>query len=331
MMKFIVPLFLSLVFVFGCMESKPDNVEVRINFELPPDTTCETYLADYFELSIYDSTQKKISTKQINCGEKQTITLFMERQEYYATVILFDKEGYYQSYGSKSINATEGDTETTVKLDTYLGGVFFTWNTSDCKKFTLSYMNFTMRNEGEPVTAKIWGEDVVLDGYRIPCLAARFELINISPDPKYFVTIEGFREESDHSRIIYDIPEFISGRGQNKVIDINKFRKVTVSDMQISWEFDSKSIESCEAAGVKNVVAKLVSEEQTIQLKQPCDNKYADFYLYDIGNYDFELVLTGLGAAGEALFETSKHIGVIEPGSIYDDILKEHIYLEEIR
>ena len=37
------------------------------------------------------------------------------------------------------------------------------------------------------------------------------------------------------------------------------------------------------------------------------------------------------GAAGEALFETSKHIGVIEPGSIYDDILKEHIYLEEIR
>jgi len=330
-MKFIIPLVVSLAFIFGCMESKPDNVEVRINFELPPNTTCDTYLADYFELSIYDSTQKKITTKRINCGAKQTITLFMERQEYYATVILFDEEGYYQSYGAKSIDATAGDIETTVKLDTYQGGVFFTWNTSDCKKYTLSYMNFTMKSDGEPVKAKIWGEDVVLESYRIPCLAARFELINISPDPKYLATIEGFREESDHTRIIYNIPEFISGRGQNKVIDINKFREVAVSDMQISWEFDSKSIESCEAAGVKNVVAKLVSEGQIIQSKQPCDDKYADFYLYDIGYDDYELVLTGLGASDEALFESSKHIGVIEPGSIYNDILKEHIYLEEIR
>ena len=330
-MKFIVPLIVSLAFILGCMESKPDNVEVRINFELPPNTTCETYLADYFELTIYDSTQKKISTKQISCGEKQTITLFIERHEYYASVVLLDKELYWQSYGAKSINATEGDVETTIKLDTYQGGVFFTWKTSDCKNYTLSHMNFTMTSEGEPVTAKIWGEEVVLENYKIPCLAARFELVNISPDPKYFVTIEGFREKSDHSRIVYNIPEFISGRGQNKVIDINKFKEVTVSDMQISWEFDSKSIESCEAAGVKNVVAKLVSGEQTIESKQPCDDKYADFYLYDIGNYDFELVLTGLGSADEALFESSKHIGVVEPGSIHDDILKEHIYLEEIR
>ena len=61
--------------VFGCSDSKPEDTELKISYVLPEGRTCQTYLADYFEVTWYDSEQRKIGAKEIPCDSESADSL----------------------------------------------------------------------------------------------------------------------------------------------------------------------------------------------------------------------------------------------------------------
>lgn len=324
-------LMLLAALVFGCSDSKHDTAELKISYSLEEGRTCQTYLADHFLVTVYDSSQRKISEKKIMCdSEEEGMKLVVEKDSYYVSVVLLNKDNWWQSYGAAKAEVS-GDTEINVAMEAYQGGMIFEWEPSDCSKYNLSLMTLDMFSEGEPVTAVIWGEEVKLENFAIPCSAARLEVINISPDPTYTAAIRGYRKSlKDESRVVYEIPEFVSGHGQNKKVNINDFREVLVSDMKVSWEFDSKSIDSCETAGITKVRAELVSDEEyTVSDEQTCDNKFSDFYLYEITKHKYTLYVYGITDKDEILFESSLELDEIEPGSIGKNVLENKIFLKE--
>ena len=326
-------LFLMLLaaLVFGCSDSKHETAELKISYTLEEGRTCQTYLADHFLVTVYDSSQRKISEKKIMCdSEEEGMKLVVDKDSYYISVVLLDKNNYWQSYGAAKTEVS-GDTEVNVGMADYLGGMIFKWETADCGKYNISMMTVDMFSESEPVSAVIWGEDTKMENFQIPCSAGQFEVINIEPSKTYTATFRGYRKSAkDESRVVYEIPEFVSGHGQNKKVNINDYRVVLVSDMKVSWEFDSKSIDSCETAGITKVRAELVSEEgYSVSDEQACDNKFSDFYLYEITHHSYTLYVYGITDNDETLFESSLELGDIEPGSIGKNILENKIFLKE--
>ncbi|MBR4489400.1 hypothetical protein IKP13_02075 [bacterium] len=325
-------LMLLTALVLGCSGSGNDNIELKISYSLPEGRTCQTYLADHFLVTLYDSEQRKVVEKKIMCGEGESdpLTLLVDKDSYYISVVLLSKDNMWQSYGASKAEVMK-DTSVTVDMETYLGGMIFIWNPSDCSKYNLAVMSFDLFSEGEPVNAVIWGEESELRNFMIPCKAGQFEVINVPAEPLYSARFNGYRKKSlsGESRVVYEIDEFVSGHGQNKKISIDNYRQLLVSDMKVSWEFDSKSIESCEAAGVSRIVASLVSEEVTISAEQKCDNKFSDLYLYDITEHEYTLYLYGISDSDETLFESSLEIGMIEAGSVGKDRLENKIFLKE--
>ena len=317
--------------VFGCSDSKHETVELKISYTLEEGRTCQTYLADYFLVTVYDSSQRKISGKKIMCdSEEEGMKLVVEKDSYYVSVVLMSSDEMWQSYGAAKVEVN-GDTSIDVPMATYHGGMIFKWDSSNCSKYTLSLMTLDMFSEGEPISAVIWGEEVKMENFKVPCSAGQLEVINIPPEPEYTATFRGYRKSAkNESRTVYEIPEFISGHGQNKKVNIEDYRVVLVSDMKVSWEFDSKSIDSCETAGITKVVAKLVSDEgYSVSDEQACDNKFSDFYLYEITDHSYTLYVYGINDKKEILFESSLEVGEIEPGSVGKNILENKIFLKE--
>ena len=326
-------LMLLAALVFGCSDTKHDDTELKISYALPEGRTCQTYLADHFLVTLYDSEQRKFVENKILCGDEKYadgITLLVDKDSYYVSVVLLSSDNMWQSYGSARVEADK-DTEVTVNMETYLGGMIFIWNPADCSKYNLAMMALDLSADGELVKAVIWGEETELRNFTIPCKAGQFEIINIPAEPLYTAKINAYRKNSlaGESRINYEIPDFVSGHGQNKNINIDSYKQILVSDMKVSWEFDSKSIDSCETAGITKVVASLVSDEITVSDEQDCNNKFADFYLYDIPEHEYTLYLYGVSDSGETLFESSLEIGMIEAGSIGKDMLENKIFLKE--
>lgn len=324
-------LMLLAALVFGCSDSKHDTAELKISYALEEGKTCQTYLADHFLITVYDSLQRKISEKKIMCdSEESGLNLVVDKGSYYVSVVLLSSDDMWQSYGAGKVEVT-GDEEIKIDLKTYLGGMIFKWETSDCDKYNISLMAMDLTINGEPVSAVIWGEDVEMENFQIPCSAGQIEVINISPEPTYTAVFRGYRNSlKNESRVVYEIPEFISGHGQNKKVNINDYGVVLVSDMKVSWEFDSKSIDSCETAGITKVKAELVSDDgYTVSEEQECDNKFSDIYLYEITKHNYTLYLYGRTDKDETLFESSLELGEIEPGSIGKNILENKIMLKE--
>ena len=325
-------IFILLVALFlACSDGGRDTVELEVSYALDQGRTCQTYLADHFLVTVYDAEQRKVTEKQVKCDSEDSdrITLVVERGTYYISVVLRSSDNMWQSYGATNTEVI-GDSRVSVEMKSYVGGMIFTWNASDCVKYDISLMTLNMNSGDDPISAVVWGEDVEMKNYPVPCAAGRFEVINIDPDPTYTAEINGFRLSGDaDSRIRYMIPEFVSGHGQNKNVSIDKYKEILVSDMKVSWEFDSKSMDSCETAGVTKVAAHLVSDSLTVSAEQKCDNKFSDLYLYNILKGDYTLYLYGISPEGETLFESSLEIGEIEPGHIGNDILKNKIFLKE--
>ncbi|MBO4711817.1 hypothetical protein J5681_07880 [bacterium] len=329
-MKIFVFMLLAAL-VFGCSDAKHDTVELKISYTLEEGRTCQTYLADHFLVTVYDSAQRKISEKKISCDtEEPGMKLVVEKDSYYVSVVLRSSDNMWQSYGAARAEV-DSDTEINILMKTYQGGMIFKWDTADCGRYTLSLMTVDMFSEGEPVNAVLWGEEVKMENLQLPCSAGQLEVINIPPEPTYTATFRGYRKSlKGESRTVYEIPEFVSGHGQNKKVNIADYRVVLVSDMKVSWEFDSKSIDSCETAGITKVKAVLVSEEgYAVYDEQECDNKFSDFYLYEITHHSYTLFVYGITDKEEVLFESSLEVGEIEPGSVGKNILENKIFLKE--
>lgn len=377
MKVFIFILFAALF--LGCSDGGRDTVELEVNYTLEQGRTCQTYLADHFLVTVYDSEQRKVTEKQIKCDSENpdTMRLVVEKGSYYISVVLRSADKLWQSYGAKKVEVT-ADSKETIEMKDYIGGMTFIWNSSDCSKYNISTMSLNLNRisgippkedsdakdtasedtasedttsedsasedtdsedtdsetpvyEETPVEVVVWGEKVKMENFPIPCTAGRFEVINLPPEPTYKAQIEGFKDLADNAgRIKYDIPEFVSGRGQNKSVSIDKYKKIVVSDMKVSWQFDSRSIDSCETAGIVKLRAELVSDSRTVSSSdQECDNKFYDLYIYNILEGKYVLYLYGFSSEKETLFESSLDVGEIEAGNIDDKILKETILLKE--
>lgn len=345
-MKILVFILLA-AFFSACNGSGGDTVDLELNYVLEEDRTCDEYSGDHFLVTVYDSDQRKVTEQRIKCNNEHSdrIVFVLEKGSYYVSVVLrtvADENNNYlwRSYGAKKVDLFE-DSKETIEMHDYLGGVIFLWKSSDCGKYSVSTMALTLNKvsdsaseddsvEETPVKALVWGEEVEIKDFRIPCAAGRFEMINIPPEPSYTAEMQGFRQSSDtEGRIRYDIPKFFSGRGQNIPKEIDKYINILVSDMKVKWEFDSKSIDSCETAGVSKVRAELVSDLKTLTADQNCDNKFSDFYFYDIKEGEYTLNLYGFSSGDEVLFESSLDVGKIDAGHLGDDILEKTIFLKE--
>ena len=333
--------FLCTVFFLGCSHSGDNKVELEISYLLDHGRTCKTYVADHFLVTVYDSEQRKMMEKQITCSETEdnnnTMTLSLEKDSYYISVVLRDANKMWQSYGSTKADVLK-DTKIEINMQQYTGGLIFKWNSDNCKKQDVSVMAFNLMSEETPVNATIWGEDAEMKDFQVPCSAGRFEVINIDYEPTYSAAVNALRmPTSKQSRISYKISEFVSGHGQNKELNMEDSgffdKKILVSDMVVSWEFDSQTIvtsdDACKTAGITKVAALLKGENNEVGKTQDCDNAFSDIRIYDITEDEYTLYLYGKSDDGEILFESSLDVGLIEPGSFGKNALKNKIFLKE--
>lgn len=316
-------------FAYGCGNSKPDQVEITIALNHGEGITCETYLAKYYEVVFFDSSQRKVVKENVDCYEGiSEISVFIEKGNYYFTVSLKDNGGSIKSYGSGSADASETDITVSVKMDEYKGGISFSWNSDDCENYDISLFKFTLLENGNTVNAVIWGKDTEISNYEISCKAEFFEVVNIEPG-KYSAKADAFRlEGSETPRITYNIPEFIMVSGQTTTVKMNDSKEIVVSDLFLLWEFDSKSISTCSDAGIVSVTASLISDENTFSFTNDCDDKFSSFKFFDIPEGDYEILLRGMDTSDNTLFESSETIE-IKKGSIGKDALSETIYLKK--
>lgn len=331
-------LALCAVLFLGCSNSDDNKVDLEINYLLEQGRTCKDYFADHFLLNVYDSEQRSYITKEIPCDNKddEKLIFSVDKDSYFVSVVLLDDKDMWQSYGATKADILS-DTKLTINMERYEGGLSFEWKSDNCDKYNVSVMNFdlNLKSDGTPVHAVLWGEDTEIKDYQVPCAAGHFEIINIDWEPDYSVKINAFRTPLSfmQSRVSYENDKFVSGHGQNRKIDLDDSAKITkkvlVSDMKVSWEFDSKSIESCDDAKVKKVKAVLASDSYTISSEQNCDDEYSDFYLYDIIQKSYTLSLYGYSEDDKILFETTEKLGEIKPGSIGKEILEKKILLKE--
>lgn len=328
-MRVFVFMILLAVITGGCGESKPDNVELVIKLNFPDQINCTTYLADHFLVTLYNSRQEKKASKTFDCSaETEELVLYVEKDSYYITVALKDSSDLNNSYGSATVDMTQGDNEVTIEMAEYLGGITLKWNSSDCTDYGLDNLKITLEDEDGPVSSVIWGKKEKLENYKILCNAGTLEIVNI-PSALYTSVINGFRtSESETPRIVYTINQFKTNTGQDKAVNINDHKEIVVSDLKIKWEFDSKSISGCESAGVGKVVASLISSDKTITEEKGCDDNFENFYFYDITPGEYNILLRGMNGSDETLFEGSLD-KTIEKGFIGSDIISEEIYLVE--
>lgn len=331
MSRLLFVLLMSLGFLFfcSCDNSKPEQVEITIAFKLPKGTTYQTYLAQYYEVVLYDSSQRRVDKQTIECYEGiSELSIFVEKGEYYFTVSLKDSAGTIKSYGSGIADASESDVAVTVNMAEFKGAVTFTWSADDCENYDISIFKFTLLKDDESVSAVIWGKETDISEYVINCESEFFEVVNIDAG-KYSAKADAFRlADSKNPRITYDIPEFIMVSGQTAVVKMNDSKEVIVSDIFLSWEFDSKSIATCSDAGITSVVASLISDDDTFTITADCDNEFAPFKFYDVPENTYEILLRGMDSSENTLFETSMEIE-IKKGYIGNEALKESIYLKE--
>ncbi|MGI6393318.1 MAG: hypothetical protein ACOX2F_01075 [bacterium] len=330
-------LFLSLfimLYLIGCGGSKPANVELTINASFPEGVTCENYVASHFSLTLFNSQQKKTLSKEFPCSpELNSFVVYVEKDIYYFTLALKGKDNLNKSYGSGTADLSDGNTTITVEMEEYQGGLTFKWKGSDCKKFDVHNLRFTLKDDDEEIVSTVvWGKEEKIEDFEISCQAEMFEIVNI-PATFYSASVNGFRtSKSTTPRITYAVvPEkFKLVSGQDQQIDI-EHKETLVSDIEITWEFDSKSIEKCEDVSVTKIVASLVSDEDTFSEEKTCDNKFEQFYLYDISAGEYDFYLRGFDSLGETLFENPENTQeiVVEKGLIGKDAIKIEILLKE--
>jgi len=320
-----------LVFSFGCFNIKQDEVNITLNIKFKDGESCKLYLASLFKVTLFDSNQKKTVVKTFECTDTtDSLSLSVQEGRYSFNVVLKDSKDNKKSYASGTVDASKGDVEIDISMEDYTGGITFSWKSSDCSKYGITVIKFTLLNKGKKVTTNIWGKEVELSEFGISCEAESLELMN-TPSGKYSADINSFRTRtSTVSRIIYTVPEFKTLTGAETYVDINKYSKVNVSDLTVNWNFDSRSFTSCSQANITKIEALLVFSDKPIKtVEEDCDSdKFTPLKFYDILKGSYDLILKGKNSLGTVLFEGSSKLD-IKVGNIADEALAETIFIKE--
>ena len=150
----------------------------------------------------------------------------------------------------------------------------------------------------------------------IICNAKKFEIQNIDAGT-YQLTVLGFRSaDADRPRAGSDIQPFQVVSGQDSAVPLDNYLTLTVSDIAVGWEFDSKSITSCDDAAVTTIRATAASDTDTFSQNVSCDlSGERTFNFYDIPAGDYTVTVDGLDAAQKVTY-TGNTLLTVEPGKV---------------
>lgn len=324
-------LFTVLVFagiVAGCGKNAGERYTLTLDlrFNAAEATDCTSYQADKFVVTIYTDDFKTRKTFEFPCAaDMRKPTMELAAGTYYFTVELLDGV-YINSWGSGEVSLV-GDKTLTVNMNEYAGGIALEWSSSLCDKLDIAVLSISAITGGSPVSAIIWGKETEVTGLNISCRAERLSLNNIPSGP-YAVTVSGRRsEEAPRTRATATITVTLPA-GQEKTLTIDdKNLLLEVSDLKVSWEFDSKSITSCADAGVATVRASATGESDTFTEETACQTE-GTMTLYDLAPGDYTITADGLDTTGKVTY-TGHKLRTIEAGKTGKDAYAETIYLKQ--
>jgi hypothetical protein len=291
--------------------------------------SCKTYLADRFEVVLFDSNQKKTASKTFQCSaDTSSFSVYVPKEKYYITVALKDKAGNNKSYGSGFVDATVPGASVDIEMNEYLGGVTFEWGTSFCNKYDVGILKITLLQDDDPVSTIIWGELSLMDKYEMNCNSGYLEVVNI-PSGMYVAEVEAYRDSSSkRPRILFDVEEFKLTSGHQTPLEIDNYKEVVVSDLIIEWDFDSKSIESCSDTAINKIVADISSAGFEEDTEVVCSDSMRMLYFYDLPAGSYDISVSGIDGSGKTVFTGSKS-EYIEVGKIGKDAVMHKIYIFE--
>jgi hypothetical protein len=317
---------LTIFFIFStlfisCGGNAEKTETLLVNFKFSNNETCTTYLADKYLLTLYNSKQEKYTTKEIDCKDNSTAKLQVKEDKYYITVELKDSNNNTKSFGSGIVD-TKISKSIDITMQEYKGGITLSWNKEDCEKYDLGLISISIEVNNSPLKAKIWGKETTFDKFKINCSAETL-LINNIESGTYSLNAFGFKnEQSTIARISYLINDFKLITGQESFIDLDKHMQIEVSDIIIPWNFDSRSIKSCEDAGIEKIKAKLTSDSNDFETTINCMNLEKNILFYDIPQSDYKLTVSGVDKNGKTILSAQKNLK-IEKGHIGKNSIKE--------
>ncbi len=315
-LAFLTPVFLLLLSGCGSNAEKTFLLTLDFQFDAAEATDCTSYLADKFAVTVYSDTFEIRKTPSFDCTKEMgTTTVDLTEGTYYLTVELQDANGNIKSWGSaQTLLAKDGTLPVAMKQ--YRGGITLQWGQSLCDDLGIGLFKVTATRDGNPVTAVVWGAEKEVTDLTILCNAKKFAIQNIEAG-NYAVSVNGYRSaESDRPRAESNIPPFIVTTGQDSAVPLGDYLTITVSDLALIWEFDSKSITSCADAAVTTVRGIATNGTDTFTQEAACDLAgKRTFTFYDIPAGDYTVTADGLDAGGQATY-TGHKVLTVEPGKV---------------
>ncbi len=327
--------FIALLIILssgGCSNGESTYpLTLHFQFDETEASDCTTYLAEKFSVTIYSEDFGVRKVCEFPCPLPEDPQIELSAGIYYLTVSLLGSNGALKSWGSAQVNL-DREESVTVDLKEYRGGITLSWPTSLCDDFDISYLAVTAEREGEVVTAIVWGVEKEINRVLLPCAASEFKIQNIESGT-YVLTVDGLRSsDSERPRARSSIPPFKVTTGQDTAVSLKNYFELVVSDLFVLWEFDSKSISSCENAGVATVRVRVIAdgegEEEFVQT-MACDlSGERKFSFYDLPAGDYTVTVEGLDAAGMVAYGGHKVL-TVEKGKVGKEGYVLTIYLKQ--
>ncbi|HOW51287.1 MAG TPA: hypothetical protein PLV42_04495 [bacterium] len=328
----LISLFVGSLVLLGCGSDAEKTYVLTLNFQFDPQEAadCTSYLPDNgkFSVTVYNETFETRKTHELSCTKEAASTsIDLTSGTYYVTIELLDATGNIKSWSSTSVDLL-GDKTLNIPMRQYRGGFSLSWSKTLCSSLGVSLLKISALQEGDPVSAIVWGQEKVVSELPILCQAESFAVNNIAAG-KYALTVAGYRtDDSERVRAAGEILEFTLVDAQNTPISLKDHLDLVVSDLSVTWDFDSKSITSCSDAGITIIRATLTREDDTITQEMPCDYAKRTMTIYDVPAGEYTVTVDGLDAGGSATF-TGQATQIVEKGKIAKNSYKIDILIKQ--
>ncbi len=326
-------LFLVLfsVFILSCGNDSSSGALYSVTFIFDMNgINCEEVGGDNFSLVLYKAGSDASFRKTVKCSENARVTVNgVVSGEYYAEVMLYDSLSQIKRYGRDEVTV-DSSTSHTLVLDKYSGGVEITWNASICDEWSLDVFSFNITNsESKPLEADLWGDNIIFNNYEVPCRRGFLYLHNIPADT-YSFSVDAYRSEGKY-------PRAVSGSVKREVIlsqrslveNFDKNLSLTISDIVVTWDFDSRTIseseDPCTVSGVTEVIATLKGEADYLSTVSISCSKERTITFYDVPEGS-----TALGIVDRAGRYGAEDYFNVTSGFIGKNSIQKQIYLKEL-
>lgn len=319
------------IFIISCGSDSSSGTLYSVTFIFDMNgTSCEEVGGDNFSLVLYKEGSEASYRKSVSCSDDAKVTVNgVVPGEYYAEVMLFDSLSQIKRYG-RDIVSVETSTSHTLTLDKYSGGVEVTWNTSICDDWSLDVFSFNITNsENNSLEVNLWGGKTVFTDYEVPCKRGFLYLHNIPADT-YVFNLNAYRSEGEYPRAVAnEVKREVILSQRTLVEDLDSDLSLKVSDIIVTWDFDSRTIsdadDPCLMSGVTEVTAVLKgSNDYSSTVSLSC-SEYRTITFYDVPEGS-----VALGMVDRAGVYGAEDNFNVTAGFIGKNSVQKQIYLKEL-